>query len=119
MAASADALQCTGYVFRSLKVHHQIDAADINAEFQRAGGYHCRYFACFQKVFNSISCLPRDAAMMGQCQYFSGVSGQLMMQPVQFTRNFFGLGPHSRKNQGRFVGLNQFMEFAVNRLPDT
>ena len=66
MAGPADALQERGDRTRRPQLAHQVDMADVDAQFQRGGRHHRLQAPLLQPLLGALPAAMRQAAVMRQ-----------------------------------------------------
>ena len=111
VAGAPDTLQETRDRTRRAKLAHQIDVADVDAQFQRRGGHQRLEFAVLQPLLGCQAVLLRHAAVM------RGDSG--FAQAVrQLARHALGHASRVDEHQRGAVRLDQLHQPVVDLLPD-
>ena len=111
MARAAHPLHSARDRRRRLNLHHQINRAHINSQFERRGGHQSPQRAELQLVFNLLALPDGHAAVMRAHQYFAG-------KIVEGSRNSLREPSVIHKNQSRTMRFHQLQQFGMDRAPD-
>ncbi len=111
MAGAADALHAARHRRRRFDLHHQIDRAHIDAQFERGGGDDAAQRSQFQALFDLLALRRGHAAVMRADQHFAGKfidrAGDALRQAAAVDEDQRGgVRPH------------QFQQLGMNRAPD-
>ena len=127
-------LQAGGHRRRGLHLHHQVDRAHVDAEFERTGGDHRRQLSRLERLLDLLTLLFGDTAVVGAGEYRCGagggvrlrhdlsgrplrrrgLSGELVESGAQPLRAATGVGEHDR----RAVGADQLEHALFDSRPD-
>ena len=110
MPGAADALQRHRDGARRADLAHQVDRADIDAQFERGGGHHRAQFAVLEAPLGLQAQGARQAAVVRQHGIFAQPLGQVM-------RHALGQAARVDEDQGGAVLADQLGHAVVDLAP--
>ena len=110
MAGAADALHPAGDRRRRFNLHHEIDGAHVDAQFERRRGDEPAQRAHFEAVFDLLALVGGHAAVVRAHQSFAG-------KFVDGAGDAFGQAAAVDEDEGGGVGAHQFEQLGMDGAP--
>ena len=111
MAGAAHALHAAGDGGRRFDLHHEIDGAHVDAQFQRRRGDQAAQGAHLEAVFDFLTLVGGHAAVMRAHQ---GVAGEF----VDGAGDALGEAAAVDEDEGGGVGADEFEQLGMDGAPD-